>query len=92
MKSIDLRSSFYAIFRIIQDLVEQDHGVEVNDKDVAKEPLHYPVVQPTGDLLTPMDAMSADGQICTVEVPAQGAEQPQGFEHCIDQIDPKTQV
>ena len=48
--------------------------MEVNDNNVGMEPLHYPVVQPTGDLLTPMDAVSADGQICTAEVPAQGAE------------------
>ena len=59
---------------MIQDLVEQDTGVEVNDNNADMEPLHYPVVQPTGDLLTPMDAVSADGQICTAEVPAQGAE------------------
>lgn len=51
---------------------------EVNDNDVAMEPLHYPVVQPTGDLLTPMDAVNVDGQIRTAEVPAQGADQPQG--------------
>lgn len=45
---------------------------EVNDNDVAMEPLHYPVVTVVAVLLPPMAGASEDGQICAAEGAAGG--------------------
>lgn len=66
---------------------------EVNDSDIPKQPLRYPVLSMPAGELPAASASSADALICSATAVAtcEGADRPQASEHSIEQVEPQAQ-